>query len=115
VEFVEGELADRPALEKIFISAKEEGKPFDGVLHFAALIEAGESMLHPEQFFRNNTASTLPYWKRFWPMDPAGWSSVPQPLFMASRKWSQSKKMRACCRPTPTANPSCWWSICSAG
>jgi UDP-glucose 4-epimerase len=29
------------------------------VLHFAALIEAGESMVHPEQFFRNNTASTL--------------------------------------------------------
>ena len=59
VEFVEGELADRPALEKIFLSAKVEGRPFDGVLHFAALIEAGESMLHPEQFFRNNTASTL--------------------------------------------------------
>ena len=59
VEFVEGELADRPTLEKIFLSAKAEGRPFDGVLHFAALIEAGESMLHPEQFFRNNTASTL--------------------------------------------------------
>jgi UDP-glucose 4-epimerase len=59
VEFVEGELADRAALEAIFIAAKAEGRPFDGVLHFAALIEAGESMLHPEQFFRNNTASTL--------------------------------------------------------
>jgi UDP-glucose 4-epimerase len=59
VEFIEGELADRPALEEIFISAKAQGRPFDGVLHFAALIEAGESMLHPEQFFRNNTASTL--------------------------------------------------------
>lgn len=59
VEFVEGELADRPALEDLFISAKNEGHPFDGVLHFAALIEAGESMVHPEKFFRNNTASTL--------------------------------------------------------
>jgi UDP-glucose 4-epimerase len=29
------------------------------VLHFAALIEAGESMVQPEIFFRNNTASTL--------------------------------------------------------
>jgi UDP-glucose 4-epimerase len=29
------------------------------VLHFAALIEAGESMLRPEIFFRNNTAATL--------------------------------------------------------
>jgi len=32
---------------------------FDGVLHFAALIEAGESMQKPELYFRNNTASTL--------------------------------------------------------
>ena len=59
VEFVEGELADRPALENLFASAKRQGKPFDAVLHFAALIEAGESMVHPEQFFRNNTATTL--------------------------------------------------------
>jgi len=59
VEFVEGELADRAALESLFIAAKKEGQPFDGVLHFAALIEAGESMKHPEEFFRNNTASTL--------------------------------------------------------
>jgi len=59
VEFVQGELADRPGLENIFTTAKAQGRPFDGVLHFAALIEAGESMLHPEQYFRNNTASTL--------------------------------------------------------
>ncbi len=59
VEFIQGELEDRPGLENIFASATAQGKPFDGVLHFAALIEAGESMLHPEQFFRNNTASTL--------------------------------------------------------
>jgi UDP-glucose 4-epimerase len=59
VEFVEGELADRAALEGLFIAAKEAGQPFDGVLHFAAFIEAGESMVYPERFFRNNTASTL--------------------------------------------------------
>jgi UDP-glucose 4-epimerase len=59
VEFIEGDLADRPLLEKIFASAKKEGKPFDAVLHFAALIEAGESMVHPEVYFRNNAASTL--------------------------------------------------------
>ncbi len=57
--FVQGELADRAALESLFLAAKQQGQPFDGVLHFAALIEAGESMRHPEQFFRNNTASTL--------------------------------------------------------
>jgi len=59
VDFVEGELADRAALENLFIAARQQGQPFDGVLHFAALIEAGESMVRPETFFRNNTASTL--------------------------------------------------------
>ena len=59
VEFVEGALADRAALENLFIAASRSGQPFDGVLHFAALIEAGESMQKPEIYFRNNTASTL--------------------------------------------------------
>jgi UDP-glucose 4-epimerase len=59
VDFVEGDLADRQAIEQIFKSAEEDEAPFDGVLHFAALIEAGESMERPEIYFRNNTASTL--------------------------------------------------------
>ena len=52
-EFIEGELADRPALEKLMHTG------IDGVMHFAALIEAGESMKRPEIYFRNNSASTL--------------------------------------------------------
>ncbi len=59
VEFIEGDLADRGLIENIFKAAKNEGRPFENVLHFAALIEAGESMVRPEMFFRNNTASTL--------------------------------------------------------
>jgi UDP-glucose 4-epimerase len=59
VDFVEGELSDRVAIENLFNLATREGQPFDGVLHFAALIEAGESMTRPEIYFRNNTASTL--------------------------------------------------------
>jgi UDP-glucose 4-epimerase len=59
VDFVQGDLADRDLIENIFKAAKNEGKPFDNVLHFAALIEAGESMQRPEIYFRNNTASTL--------------------------------------------------------
>jgi UDP-glucose 4-epimerase len=53
-EFVDGDIADRAKLEQLF-----DARPFDGVMHFAALIEAGESMKHPEVYFRNNTASTL--------------------------------------------------------
>ncbi|HEV2486973.1 MAG TPA: UDP-glucose 4-epimerase GalE [Terracidiphilus sp.] len=59
VEFVEGEVADRLAIENLFIKAHDMGSPFDGVLHFAALIEAGESMVRPEIFFRNNAVATL--------------------------------------------------------
>jgi UDP-glucose 4-epimerase len=59
VEFMEAEVADRATLESVFRSAQEQNQPFDGVLHFAALIEAGESMQRPEIYFRNNTASTL--------------------------------------------------------
>ncbi|HEY0795530.1 MAG TPA: UDP-glucose 4-epimerase GalE [Acidisarcina sp.] len=54
VDFVPGDIADRVKLEKLF-----DNQPFDGVMHFAALIEAGESMNVPEIYFRNNTASTL--------------------------------------------------------
>jgi UDP-glucose 4-epimerase len=52
--FVEGDVADRAKLERLFTAEK-----YDGVMHFAALIEAGESMKTPEVYFRNNTASTL--------------------------------------------------------
>jgi len=59
IDFIEGDLADRTLLAKVFKFAKDEGRPFEAVLHFAALIEAGESMVHPEVYFRNNAASTL--------------------------------------------------------
>lgn len=52
--FVEGDLANRALLEQTLLSG-----PYEGVMHFAALIEAGESMKRPEIYFRNNTAGTL--------------------------------------------------------
>jgi UDP-glucose 4-epimerase len=53
-EFVEGEVADRALLERTLNHGH-----FDGIMHFAALIEAGESMKVPEIYFRNNTVATL--------------------------------------------------------
>ena len=53
-QLIEGELADRALLERTLAIGR-----FDGVMHFAALIEAGESMRIPEVYFRNNTAGTL--------------------------------------------------------
>jgi len=54
VEFVQSDIADRAAMEALLLRVKP-----DGVLHFAALIEAGESMQKPEIYFRNNVAGTL--------------------------------------------------------
>ncbi|MGA7077883.1 MAG: UDP-glucose 4-epimerase GalE [Terriglobales bacterium] len=53
-ELVVGDLADRAALDQLLRS-----RAIDAVMHFAALIEAGESMKAPETFFRNNTANAL--------------------------------------------------------
>ena len=53
-ELVVGDLADRASLDQLLRS-----RPVDAVMHFAALIEAGESMKAPEQFFRNNTSNAL--------------------------------------------------------
>lgn len=52
--FVQADLADR---QKIEATLRE--RHFDGVMHFAALIEAGESMKVPELYFRSNTMATL--------------------------------------------------------
>jgi UDP-glucose 4-epimerase len=52
--FIEGEIGDRTKLEAALRSHR-----IDAVLHFAALIEAGESMQCPELYFSNNSASTL--------------------------------------------------------
>jgi UDP-glucose 4-epimerase len=53
-DFVDGDVGDRALLERTLSRER-----FDGVMHFAALIEAGESMKHPEVYFRNNTAASL--------------------------------------------------------
>jgi UDP-glucose 4-epimerase len=51
---VEADIADGEALDRVF----QEFKPA-AVIHFAAFIEAGESVLQPAKYFRNNTAGTL--------------------------------------------------------
>jgi UDP-glucose 4-epimerase len=51
---VVGDVGDRAALDRAFAQSKPEA-----VLHFAAWIEAGESMRDPAKFFRNNTANAL--------------------------------------------------------
>jgi UDP-glucose 4-epimerase len=52
--FIQGDVSDRFRLD---VAIKEHNP--EAVLHFAAFIEAGESMQLPEKYFRNNSANTL--------------------------------------------------------
>jgi len=54
VQLIVGDIADRAALDRAFSELEPQA-----VMHFAAFIEAGESMQVPEKYFRNNTASAL--------------------------------------------------------
>jgi UDP-glucose 4-epimerase len=54
VPLIVGDIADRQALDRAFLASEPQA-----VMHFAAFIEAGESMQVPEKYFRNNTASAL--------------------------------------------------------
>lgn len=53
-QFIKGDLAADEVLRQAFLGGR-----IDAVMHFAAYIEAGESMLNPSRFFRNNTGNTL--------------------------------------------------------
>jgi UDP-glucose 4-epimerase len=52
--FVEADLADSERLDAVFHQQR-----IDAVMHFAAFIEAGESMLDPGKYFRNNLMHSL--------------------------------------------------------
>jgi UDP-glucose 4-epimerase len=53
-ELIIGEISDKKLLGNIFNNIG-----ISAVMHFAAFIEAGESMKEPERFFRNNSISTM--------------------------------------------------------
>lgn len=53
-EHIQGKTSDRPLLDQVFSQY-----PIEAVVHFAAWIEAGESMQHPGKYFDNNTVGTL--------------------------------------------------------
>jgi UDP-glucose 4-epimerase len=53
-KFIYTDLADRDVLQTTFAS-----QAFDAILHFAAFIEAGESMKEPARFFKNNFVNSL--------------------------------------------------------
>ena len=54
VRFIHADLADGEALTAVL-----SGEKYDAVMHFAAFIEAGESMKEPGKFFHNNLVNSL--------------------------------------------------------
>lgn len=52
--FVDGDVLDRAALDRAFDAVRPEA-----VLHFAAYIEAGESMQQPGKYFANNVGGAI--------------------------------------------------------
>lgn len=53
-DFVEADLGDEETLQETL-----ESGSFDAVMHFAAFIEAGESMENPGKYYRNNLNNSL--------------------------------------------------------
>jgi UDP-glucose 4-epimerase len=53
-EFIKGSIHDRALLDRLF-----QKNAVDAVIHFAAFIEAGESMVNPMAFYHNNVAGSL--------------------------------------------------------
>lgn len=54
IKFYKLDLADKDKIKKTFMQNK-----IDAVMHFAGSIEAGESMINPKKFYRNNVLNTL--------------------------------------------------------
>ena len=52
-ELVIGDLGDANVLDQLFDKHK-----FDAVMHFAAFIEVGESVINPAKYYRNNVSNT---------------------------------------------------------
>jgi UDP-glucose 4-epimerase len=52
-EFVQGNIGDRALLDAVLSNG------FDAVMHFASFIQVGESVQHPDKYYRNNLTYTL--------------------------------------------------------
>jgi UDP-glucose 4-epimerase len=52
-DFVQGNFGDRAVLDSLL------SRRFDAVMHFASFIQVGESVQHPDKYYRNNLTYTL--------------------------------------------------------
>ncbi len=60
IKFYEGDIDDVSLLEKIYVEEK-----IDAIMHFAAFIEVGESVLEPYKYYENNFSKTIKFFNFF--------------------------------------------------
>jgi UDP-glucose 4-epimerase len=101
-EFVQGDISDREKLDFVFSRSS-----FHAVMHFAASIEAGESMLVPERYFRNNSAATLTL------LEAMLAHKVDRLVFSSTAALYGDPERVPISEEEPL--PSFWWSRCSPG
>ena len=53
-DFIQADIGSKEQLSQIFLEHK-----FDAVIHFASLIQVGESVIHPDVYYKNNLVNTI--------------------------------------------------------
>ncbi len=59
IKFFEGDLKDKKFLDSVFQSSINEGKPINGVIHFAGLKAVAESVINPIKYWDNNVLGSF--------------------------------------------------------
>ncbi len=59
INFTKGDIRDLETLERLFITAKNDGNPIEGVIHFAGLKAVAESIIHPSVYWDINVKGTI--------------------------------------------------------
>ena len=53
-----GDLRDKNTIKKVFLNAKDIGRPIEGVIHLAGLKSVSESIINPSIYWENNVIAT---------------------------------------------------------
>ena len=108
--FYQGDIRDRAFMDSVF-----EKEDIDGVIHFAANSQVGESMKDPLKYYSNNLCGTEVLLES---MVVHGIDKIvfrPQRQRMESLRAFRSWKPIRLFRPTAMAKRSCPWKKCSTG
>lgn len=109
-KFYQGDIRDRAFMDSVF-----EKEDIDGVIHFAASSQVGESMKDRLSITVIIYAVPRCFWRAWWPMELIRSSFLPPRQRMESLRAFQSWKQIRLFRPTAMGKRSCPWKKCSTG